>query len=54
MECLARHIEGDRGQEHSNFREKGVRAVNRPTTMAGSDGFGRSPQGGKHEQNAAQ
>ena len=32
VECPARHLEGDRGQKRGNFREKGVRAVNRPAS----------------------
>ena len=42
VECLARHLEDDRGQERDNFLKKGVRAVNRPATMTGGDGFGVS------------
>ena len=32
VECPARHLEGDRGQKRGSFREKGVRAVNRPAS----------------------
>ena len=41
VECPARHLKSDRGQERGGFREKGARAVSRPATKAGDDGFGR-------------